>query len=51
MTSTTDCHFFFDETPVNAKTGLSVQFLNELEKKISKNSFFWEPSYKTFLVQ
>ena len=39
--SNPDAHFFFDETPIDVKNGISSKGLVEMSEKVSKTSFFW----------
>ena len=36
-----DSHIFCDETPIGGHNGISLEFLMDLSKNISSESFFW----------
>ena len=39
--SSPDAHYFFDETRIDAREGISSIFLTQMSEKVSINSFFW----------
>ena len=39
--SSPDAHYFFDETRIDARVGISSIFFTQISEKVSINSFFW----------